>query len=161
MSCTVDFNGGSSPADSGTDSGQPVDARPWDGSQDCGNGILQADEECDDGNPQAGDGCSGSCAIESGWTCAGVPSLCAPVCGDGMAVGDEPCDGSDLNGRTCADLGYAGGQLSCSSSCVLDAGACVDGPDWRCSRPVHIDHTGSTTDLSEYQVVLKIAFEIS
>jgi cysteine-rich repeat protein len=28
-----------------------------------------ADELCDDGNILAGDGCSASCAIESGWWC--------------------------------------------------------------------------------------------
>ena len=30
----------------------------------CGNGILEEDEECDDGNTQNGDGCSADCIIE-------------------------------------------------------------------------------------------------
>jgi cysteine-rich repeat protein len=46
----------------------------------CGNGIFEGidaslglfgteNEECDDGNSLSGDGCSGSCEIEPGWTC--------------------------------------------------------------------------------------------
>ena len=30
----------------------------------CGNGIIEADEQCDDGNTQNGDGCSATCQIE-------------------------------------------------------------------------------------------------
>jgi cysteine-rich repeat protein len=36
----------------------------------CGNGIIEVDEECDDGNSLAGDGCSPACAKElDTWTC--------------------------------------------------------------------------------------------
>lgn len=42
----------------------------------CGNGELEGVEECDDGNTAGGDGCSGSCRIEStGDLCAGVPTV--------------------------------------------------------------------------------------
>lgn len=30
----------------------------------CGNGIIEAPEVCDDGNPNSGDGCSDTCALE-------------------------------------------------------------------------------------------------
>ena len=46
----------------------------------CGDGELHtanAVERCDDGNDEAGDGCSPKCTIEGGWTCAGEPSTCA------------------------------------------------------------------------------------
>ena len=36
---------------------------------DCGNGMLDAGEQCDDGNAFVGDGCSNSCQIEDGWQC--------------------------------------------------------------------------------------------
>lgn len=37
----------------------------------CGDGVIQAGESCDDGNLAGGDGCSQTCAIEPGWTCSG------------------------------------------------------------------------------------------
>ena len=49
----------------------------------------------------------------------------APTCGDGIvnAIG-EACDGTDLNGATCASIGLPAGSLSCDS-CQLDASGCV------------------------------------
>jgi len=35
----------------------------------CGNGNLEAGEECDDGNLKDNDGCSSSCKLEDGFTC--------------------------------------------------------------------------------------------
>lgn len=40
------------------------------------------------------------------------------TCGDGIAAGDEQCDGEDLRGETCV------GTLACNSECRLDYGAC-------------------------------------
>jgi cysteine-rich repeat protein len=37
---------------------------------DCGNGVIDAGEQCDDGNDFIGDGCSNTCQIENGWQCA-------------------------------------------------------------------------------------------
>jgi cysteine-rich repeat protein len=36
---------------------------------DCGNRVLDAGEQCDDGNDFVGDGCSNTCQIEPGWQC--------------------------------------------------------------------------------------------
>jgi len=36
---------------------------------DCGNIVIDAGEQCDDGNRLIGDGCSDTCQIESGWQC--------------------------------------------------------------------------------------------
>ncbi len=100
----------------------------------CGNGLVEPNEGCDDSNTAPADGCSELCEVEPGWTCAGVPSVCEIVeCGDGVAAGDEPCDGPDLKGQTCEALGYYGGTLACSGACELDlasceaAGSCGDG----------------------------------
>jgi cysteine-rich repeat protein len=38
----------------------------------CGDGLKVGSEGCDDGNTTSGDGCSASCAVESGWTCSDV-----------------------------------------------------------------------------------------
>ena len=35
----------------------------------CGNGVIDAGEQCDDGNNFIDDGCSNTCQIESGWQC--------------------------------------------------------------------------------------------
>jgi cysteine-rich repeat protein len=42
----------------------------------CGNGVVEGAEECDDGDTVDGDGCSSACKIERGWSCSGNPSKC-------------------------------------------------------------------------------------
>ncbi len=57
---------------------------------DCGNGVLDPGEECDDGNNIHGDGCSAVCELEK--------------CGDGIVDPGEECDdGNDINGDGCSD----------------------------------------------------------
>jgi cysteine-rich repeat protein len=62
----------------------------------CGNGVLESDEECDDGNLDGGDGCSSQCLTE------GCPDG-VDNDGDGLtdfAGGDPGCaDDSDLSER--------------------------------------------------------------
>lgn len=48
------------------------------------------------------------------------------ACGDGNITGAEECDGTNLNGESCASLGYNGGTLSCSSACTFDVGGCYN-----------------------------------
>jgi len=47
----------------------------------CGDGVVGANEECDDGNRRNGDGCDDRCLIEE--------------CGNGRLEGDEQCDPPD------------------------------------------------------------------
>ena len=62
-------------------------------------------------------------------SCTGV----GPQCGNNIAEGLEPCDGTDLNNETCNTVGYAGGILACqnceldTSGCTGDAPVCGDG----------------------------------
>src|SRR5690606_25383595 len=44
---------------------------------DCGNGVFDPGEECDDDNTIAGDGCS-ACTIDVCYSCVGEPSVCSP-----------------------------------------------------------------------------------
>lgn len=50
----------------------------------CGDGERDADEECDDGNYEDGDGCSSECKREAGFVCSGSnttlirPDICEP-----------------------------------------------------------------------------------
>lgn len=61
----------------------------------CGDGILDPDESCDDGNQTGSDGCT-SCSVDACYTCkteAGSPSNClAKPAGDICAAG--LCDGA-------------------------------------------------------------------
>jgi len=43
----------------------------------CGDGAIEGDEQCDDGNETDSDGCSSICEEEAGWTCTGEPSSCS------------------------------------------------------------------------------------
>ncbi len=46
------------------------------------------------------------------------------VCGNGVGEHEEECDGSDLRGKSCSDLGYSGGTLSCDHACSFKVDAC-------------------------------------
>jgi bacillolysin len=115
---------------------------PW--PCDCGDGVFDAGEECDDGNVIDGDGCDSNCLLTG--------------CGNGIVTSGEVCDGGDCcsagcqieaPGTICADDGSpcsvhqcdAGGtcqRLELSGSCddgdpdtvgdVCDAGVCSGSP---------------------------------
>ncbi|MBK8257397.1 MAG: DUF4215 domain-containing protein [Polyangiaceae bacterium] len=83
----------------------------------CGDGSLDG-ENCDDGNVTDGDGCGSNCVAESGYKCAGEPSDCVPICGDGIVLVVEGCD----DGNTNSDDG-------CSASCTIEDGySCIGAP---------------------------------
>ncbi|MCE9571630.1 MAG: tandem-95 repeat protein [Deltaproteobacteria bacterium] len=59
----------------------------------CNDGVIDAPETCDDQGNTSGDGCSATCQVENGWSCSGAPSLCNPICNDGILIaGLEACD---------------------------------------------------------------------
>ncbi|HIG40281.1 MAG TPA: DUF4215 domain-containing protein [Gammaproteobacteria bacterium] len=45
----------------------------------CGNGLLNAPEICDDGNLADGDGCSQLCSVETGWDCPTAGEPCTAI----------------------------------------------------------------------------------
>ena len=81
----------------------------------CGNSQLEGEEECDDGNNTAGDGCV-DCRIITGWRCSDEPSSCEPE-NDCVAAG-EVCDPN----ATCVTAEQ-------SSSCRCNDGFRGDGKD--------------------------------
>jgi cysteine-rich repeat protein len=88
----------------------------------CGDAALQPPEECDDGGNGEDDGCGATCLVEDGWTCAGEPADCAPVCDDGLVVGDEDCDDDNqVAGDGC-------------DACVMEPGWLCTGEPSTCSR---------------------------
>src|SRR5438552_5512770 len=74
----------------------------------CGNGTLDAGDQCDDGNRTSGDGCSASCEHES---CTGQPD--GAPCGDGNAC----TAGDSCVGGTCT----AGAAVRCPPCMTCDA----------------------------------------
>jgi cysteine-rich repeat protein len=100
----------------------------------CGDGAIDAEEECDDGNGAGGDGCSAECLVELCARCTGAPSTCV-IEPDGMPCDDGRfCNGSDTcrNGRCTLHSGdpCAGGECS---GCQEDTDRCVDPPGTRCT----------------------------
>ena len=100
----------------------------------CGNGVFNLGtfgipmETCDDGNTVAGDGCSASCATESGAVCTLPGQPCTTICGDGFVAGSETCE-SVTEGQ------YQANGDGCSSTCTVEVGwTCTASYPWVCTR---------------------------
>jgi cysteine-rich repeat protein len=96
---------------------------------ECGNGVLEPGEFCDDGGTVEGDGCSGDCKTQDPeFVCPtpGEPCIDEVVCGSGALEGTEECD----DGNATAGDG-------CDASCVVEAGFVCPRPDVACvAQPV-------------------------
>lgn len=71
-------------------------------------------------------------------------------CGNSKMEGDEVCDGTDLGGVSCQDLGFSDGALACSADCAsydqLDCGgSCTPDCSGRECGPDPICHRGCGT----------------
>ncbi len=79
----------------------------------CGDGLLDGGEQCDDGNTVSGDGCSGTCTIETVASC--TITFDPPLCPD-----TTPICGATFSGGSCAFAGlpfcYDTGSLSYEST---------------------------------------------
>jgi cysteine-rich repeat protein len=85
-----------------------------DGKRDVFPSPGQQSEDCDDGNNDDGDGCSGGCAIEPGFACRINNTVCErTVCGDGRTDFE--------NGEACDDGDVDDGD-GCSSACAVEGG---------------------------------------
>lgn len=83
----------------------------------CGNGHLEAGEECDDGNEDNDDGCLSACSGEN--------DCCVPnVCGDGFVNTTDAGDG--LQVEACDDGNTLDGD-DCSADCQQDLTLCGNG----------------------------------
>ncbi|HXC50990.1 MAG TPA: polymorphic toxin-type HINT domain-containing protein [Candidatus Limnocylindrales bacterium] len=98
----------------------------------CGDGIISAPEECDDGGISDGDGCDSFCNEESGFDCTGAPSTCSTTCGDGIIAGTEQCDDSNVvDGDGCSD--------TCQNQCINLGFSCSANADC-CSNFCNSSH---------------------
>jgi hypothetical protein len=84
--------------------------------QDAAQAVLQA--AIDLGYPP-----SEIAAMDSIYTSCGY-QVSSAVCGNGVREGSEECDGADLGGAVCGDIGCGSGTPSCSGSCTLSFAGC-------------------------------------
>jgi hypothetical protein len=111
--------------------GDPCEIRGWYGDGWCDACVLLG------GNPDPD--CRNRCGVADGEcvsyldmvfkasTCLLAVGLEDPdcgTCGDDQLSSVEWCDGSDLGGRTCLDLGFLEGNLACDSNCNYDTSGC-------------------------------------
>jgi cysteine-rich repeat protein len=83
----------------------------------CGDGVIDANEACDDGNTTASDGCT-ACAVDGAYRCSGEPSVCveAPagdLCGNAIAVTASGTFPGTYDGFT---NDYDPGDLGCTDT---------------------------------------------
>ncbi|MGK0358273.1 MAG: cysteine-rich repeat protein [Bradymonadia bacterium] len=111
----------------------------------CGDGAVNGDEACDDGNLDNGDGCNDACQVEAvcgdgerglGEECDdgnldagdGCDAVCAieRICGNGLTTNDEECDDGNLdNGDGCDESCDI--EPFCGDGDVDDGEECDDG----------------------------------
>lgn len=84
----------------------------------CGNGQVDGNEQCDDGNKVGGDGCSPVCTDED----------VDGVCGDGSVGAGEECDdGNTADGDGCSATCANEGEGTCGDGTVDPGEGCDDG----------------------------------
>lgn len=95
----------------------------------CGDGDVEAGEECDDVNLVDDDGCSSACLIEDGWACFGSPSQCVGICGDEFIVGNEQCEDTNTESGDGCYCGITEDGFLCSTTALVcnDINECASG----------------------------------
>ena len=110
-----------------------VDSNSCEPANACGNGALEGNEACDDGDTAAGDGCGPECLFELGAGPCDDDAQCESTICD--TVGSNSCEpvnvcgnGTLETGEVCDD-GNASSGDGCGQRCLfeLGAGPCADG----------------------------------
>ncbi|MBS72386.1 MAG: hypothetical protein CMO20_05490, partial [Thermoplasmata archaeon] len=93
-------------------------------SNSCGDGVIDSNEECDDGNSDDGDGCSSSCMQEppaDGTACDdGDPTTTNDVYNNGV------CEGTPVQCPSGQVVNSETGQCECPEGQTDCGGECVD-----------------------------------
>ncbi|HAA54434.1 MAG TPA: hypothetical protein DCE42_06740, partial [Myxococcales bacterium] len=101
---------------------------------DCGNGVVDQDEECD-GTALNNQTCQtkgfDSGDIKCSATCTFDTSTCKKSqptndCGNGQIDQGEECDGTALDNQTCQTKGFDSGDIKCSAACKFDTSGCAN-----------------------------------
>lgn len=138
-----DGSGGTGGDGTGGSSGGKGGTAGTGGTDDCGNGSVDSDEECDDENASEGDGCDASCRREDGWQCDMLePTGCEETCGDGLVVGAEAVGTGCDDGNTEADDG-------CGDDCRVEPGASCSGEPSVCALGCGDGDLGATEECDD------------
>ena len=96
----------------------------------CGDGVVEGTDECDDANLLDGDGCSAACIVEFDYTCSGSPSVCilvtVPVGAGDLVITEimhNPDAVLDTDGEWFEIHNPTGNNLELFGIVVTDAGA--------------------------------------
>lgn len=123
--CSDDSKAGSAEVSDGSGSGAVEDddarTRPDTVAEDTGSddtGVADTDFEVLDD--------TGTDTVADTVADTAVEDTTPNVCGDGVAAGLEPCDGTDFRGRSCTLLGFVGGEIACAPDCTVDVSGCRD-----------------------------------
>lgn len=129
---------------------------------ECGNGILDGNEECDDGNNRVenvtpytreGDGCSPDCKVEIGWRCYNNPYNTRTLC-EANECGDSFINKEDPENEECDDGNLYDGD-GCTSTCKKMKGYFCPLPGFLCIKVCNnskLDYyPGPPHNLEEYQ----------
>ena len=105
----------------------------------CGNGKVNTEvgETCDDGNLVNGDGCSGSCSVESGWSCAGEPSVCCSSEKTLCTLGAPVCADLQTDANNCGACGNI-----CATGKICKESGCLE---------IYDDFSGSSVDTTKWE----------
>ncbi len=117
----------------------------------CGDGIIDTDEECD-GTNIGGASCTslgyhgGTPLCTESCTLDLTPCIATGRCGDSLIQDEhgEECDGTNLDGASCTELGYYGGTPLCTGTCTLDIAPCIAAG--RCGDNLIQDEHGEECD---------------
>ena len=123
----------------------------------CGNGRVESNEECDDGNTETESCEYGTCTVCSS-NCTEVAGTTSSYCGDGVINGPENCDGEPWCGSHCE-----GSPPPCSESSagcppldfvLIEGGTFIMGSDNQSSeRPPH-EVTISRFEIQRHEITV-------
>jgi len=118
----------------------------------CGNGVVEGDEDCDDGNRTNSDLCSSICEVRGWGGCGNGVVDIGEACDDGNGVDDDACtnscglpvcgDGIVQTGEACDD-GNRVDDDRCSNRCTPAPPVCGDG---RVNDPAEECDDGNRTE---------------
>ena len=117
------FGSSLTPPGPATPAADPSMAETAGGSDDATTRPALTTEVFDPTTTTAGaDGTTAALAESSGGDESTGPVV---LCGNGAIDAPEECDGGDLNGSDCVTLGFSGGTLACTPTCIFDKIGCT------------------------------------